>query len=409
MRDCRSIVRRLVACSCALLLTACATPVREPRSVPPTKTEPHVAPATPATPPVAISSSPGNDLIHADVEGAETAATIAPATLWQAIVERHAFVQCDDPAPAVRRWQRIYTQSPKRHAEALANAAPWIGYVADELARRGLPSEYVWLPFVESRYQAFRTRGDRPAGAWQLMPATAKWRGLRIADDYDGRLDFVAATRAALDLLDYLGNAFDHDWALVTMAYNAGEYRIKGALDRARKSGKSTQAEHLAVSPITHEHLVKLRALACVAARPDTMALTLPEVDRTRQLAPVAVPHAMNVAQLAALAGVTTQQWMQWNPAWRRGHVDDGAEILLPRALVETGAGAIAAATPAPIEPTPAASHADRDRDRVHVVRSGESAWQIARRHRVPLAALLAENGLTATSVLRPGQKLRLP
>ena len=158
-----------------LCLAACTAPTRtdpvEASAQPPAANE-----ATPEEPvsPTIVESATADDNAPLNV----TTEVAAPALdLWQSIVARHAFVDCTDPAPAVRRWERIYAQSPKRHAEALAESAPWIGYVADELERRGLPSEYVWLPFVESRYHAFRTRGDRPAGAWQMMPTTARWRG----------------------------------------------------------------------------------------------------------------------------------------------------------------------------------------------------------------------------------------
>lgn len=388
-----------------LALAACTAPKR-PVPPPPASAPAPEAPAAPAAAAApAPSAEPPDDATAAATPPA--AAVSPPPDLWSAITSRHAFVDCEDPPPSVRRWERIYAQSPKRHAEAMAAAAPWIAYVAEELARRDLPAEYVWLPFVESRYHAFRTRGDRPAGAWQMMPATARWRGLRIADDYDGRLDFVAATDAALDLIEHLAAVFDRDWSLVTMAYNAGEYRIKGALERARKSGQSTRPEHLAVSPITHEHLVKLRALACITRHPQRVGLTLPTVDATQELRPAVVPKAMNVSQLATLSGVSESQWLQWNPAWRRGHVDAGATILLPLALIERSVEAIALATPAPIARRAVDTIASGER--VHVVRSGESAWSIARRHRVSLAALLAANGLGKSSVLRPGQKLRLP
>lgn len=389
-------------------LAGCATPIR-PDPLPPATTTPttaHQADTAAATPPATdIDAASENPEATAPTDPAPNTAPVAQ-DLWQAIVARYAFVDCDNPPPAVRRWERIFAQSPKRHAEAMAAAAPWIAYVAEELERRRLPAEFVWLPFVESRYHAFRTRGQRPAGAWQLMPATARWRGLRIADDYDGRLDFVAASDAALDLIEHLATVFEHDWPLVTMAYNAGEFRIKGARERARKAGKSTRPEQLSVSPITHEHLVKLRALSCITKHPDRVALTLPSFDRAQQLVATTLPRAMNVSQLAALSGVTPTQWLIWNPAWRRGHVDAGASILLPRAQVEASAVAIAAATPTPI--AHAATRATGDAS-VHVVRSGESAWQIARRYRIPLAGLLSTNGLSKTSVLRPGQKLRLP
>ena len=397
---------RMLPALMVLWLAACTAPIRPEPTPPPASTS---SPASATTPADAASDviEPALAATTEPAASSTTEATPVAPDLWQAIAARHGFVDCDDPPPAVRRWERIYAQSPKRHAEAMANAAPWIAYVANELERRGLPSEFVWLPFVESRYHPFRTRGDRPAGAWQMMPATARWRGLRVADDYDGRLDFVAATDAALDLIEHLRDVFDHDWALVTMAYNAGEYRIKGALARARKGDPSVRPEQLSVSPITHEHLVKLRALSCIVMRPERVGLTLPTIDASQALVATTVPKAMNVSQLAALSGVTTTQWLQWNPAWRRGHVDAGAAILLPNALLASSTAAIATAVPEPVAPTVVEPPVGAEK--THVVRSGESAWTIARRYRVSLAALLSANGLGKTSVLRPGQKLRLP
>lgn len=385
------------------LLGACTpervreAPAGEPVSADDAQPVPRSAPLPEPTPPHAIEAA-------AVAPPAAVVAT-AEATLWPAIVSRYAFSECANPSPAVRRWQRIYLQSPTRHAESLARAAPWIAYVAEELARRDLPSEFVWLPFVESGYQPIRARGARPAGAWQLMPTTARWRGLRIDHGYDGRIDFVAATRAALDLIEYLARAFDRDWALVTMAYNAGEYRIKGALKRARALGTTVAPEKLAVSPTTHEHLVKLRALACVIAAPSEFALTLPEVDREEQLVALHLAAAMPVTQLAALAGVTPTQWQKWNPAWTQGHVNAAADVLVPRRLATAAAQAFATATPQPVPALAAAS----SHGPTHVVRAGESAWRIARRYALSVAELLAANALDASAVLHPGQILHLP
>jgi LysM repeat protein len=45
----------------------------------------------------------------------------------------------------------------------------------------------------------------------------------------------------------------------------------------------------------------------------------------------------------------------------------------------------------------------------VHVVRPGDTAWEVARRYRVPLTALLRTNGLDASATILPGRKLVLP
>lgn len=402
-----------MACRGALLtaliaLAACAAPMHQKPDHP---ADGAGASAAATTQPEPAASPERDPLVFRDDErndAATPAPDVPPPTLWERIVGRYAFAPCADPPPLVRRWARIYAQSPKRHADALAHAAPWIGYVADELERRNLPSDYVWLPFVESRYQAFRSSGDRPAGAWQLMPTTARGHGIRIGPDYDGRLDFIAATDAALDLLEHLATTFDRNWPLVTMAYNAGEYRIKGAIERARRSGQSTAPEQLGVSPITHEHLAKLRALACIVAAPDAVSMTLPAIDPDAQLVPVTVPAAMPTAQVARLSGATVTTWQTWNPAWRQGRVDAQAQTLVPVHLADAAIAALNAATPEPISitappPNPVPSGS------VHIVRAGDSPWHIARRYRVSLAALLAANGLNARSVLRPGQRLRIP
>lgn len=395
--------RALPACLGLLLalLIGCAPAVR--KAAPEEAKSEATAPAAPLE--SSDSTLPVQPAASAAVEP-PAAADLPAKPLWQAIVDRHGFVQCEQPSAAVRRWQRIYLQSPQRHAETLHSVSPWIGYVAEALENRGLPSEFVWLPFVESRYQPVRSRGDRPAGAWQMMPATARWRGLRIDAQYDGRLDFAAATDAALDLIEHLASVFDRNWALVTMAYNAGEYRIKGALDKARRNGDSLEPEQLAVSPITHEHLVKLRALACSIVDPATHALQLPEVEREQQLVSMQLRQTTDASRIRHLLGVDEAQWRRWNPAWRGAVIPQDAHIMLPRALHALHADALVQLPPTDAAPTALATDEAQSE---HVVVAGESAWTIARRHGVALSALLAANGLTARSVLRPGQRLRLP
>jgi LysM repeat protein len=44
-----------------------------------------------------------------------------------------------------------------------------------------------------------------------------------------------------------------------------------------------------------------------------------------------------------------------------------------------------------------------------HLVRDGENPFVIARRYRISLSSLLAENGLVHNAILHPGQRLRIP
>jgi LysM repeat protein len=73
-----------------------------------------------------------------------------------------------------------------------------------------------------------------------------------------------------------------------------------------------------------------------------------------------------------------------------------------PAVLLSTvarGSAKAPAAGPAPVAATRT----------VHIVRSGENAYTIARAFGVPLDALLQANGLTRRSVIKPGQAIRIP
>ena len=54
------------------------------------------------------------------------------------------------------------------------------------------------------------------------------------------------------------------------------------------------------------------------------------------------------------------------------------------------------------------APQAPRTSARNYVVRSGDSLWSIARTHKVKLDDLMRWNDLDSSSVLRPGQTLKI-
>ena len=70
-------------------------------------------------------------------------------------------------------------------------------------------------------------------------------------------------------------------------------------------------------------------------------------------------------------------------------------------------------ATPAPVLDLTAGNTSDvsiaAQGTRQHTVRSGETAYDIARRYRVSLNALLSRNNLSANDFIHPGQKLTVP
>ncbi len=345
----------------------------------------------------------------------------APAPdLWARL--RGDFVLDDCGNPQAKVWARRLTRNPDRFAAQLQQSLPLMIWVQEAAERAGVPGEFVLLPLVESSYNPAEPgrRGD-PAGMWQIMPQTARTLGLTVNRDYDGRLDPAASTQVVLAMLKEYGSEL-HDWRLVDMAFNAGEYKINGLL--GDRDAESVNVPHLRVGAVTRDHLAKLMALACIVRDPQRFEVELPNARNATHLTLVRLPQAVELASAARAADLSLAQLRALNPGYRGSRMAEDAphHLLLPQenaqrlsaALDSQGAAALASAehgaepknTVAPAKPTLAWAGKRHDTSR-HRVTRGESLWSIARRYKIDPANLRAWNAL-ASDALRPGQSLLL-
>ncbi len=435
-------VRAALPVALALLLAACATPPLRTTQAPP--------------PPVSAAATvPTMDHIKAAPEEDATA-----ASPWVRLRASFAMQGCDYRRE-VQRWAAIYTKRPRQFSASWERAMPFLLLVVDELARRDLPGEFAMLPYVESTYLPVASRGDRAAGMWQIVPDTARTAGLTINADYDGRLDAIASTSAALDLIERYRKEFG-DWRLADMAYNSGEFKVRKLLgDRDAHSLSASELARLAFNPVTHEHLDRLLALACIIDDPARFGVTLPEPDANDVFASVTLKAGMDLRLAARLAGLDVRDVQRWNAGYRRSRMPAAAahRLWLPkdsiarfelaaaavpvelwgdwreqRVASSSGIGTWATQLGVPVAVLAAANALDEDatvtresalllpgrdpdpvedvarnsaQERSVVIRSGDTLSRIAKRNAVPLNQIKRLNP-GATGVLRPGQRLRL-
>ncbi len=393
----------------------------------------------------------------------------ALASPWPRLRARYAMSGCDAD-PAVRKLARSMAASPAHLRAALQQAMPFLLVVTEQIEKFNVPGEFAFLPWVESSYTMIRGSGDDVAGMWQLMPMTARELGLRIDSEYDGRLDVVASSRAALVLLKQYEEEFG-DWRLANMAFNAGENSVKGVLG-GRRDLSDSEVARVHLNQTTSEHLGKLRAMACIVATPERYHVSLPEPRAEDALVLLELPAPVDLHLIARLAHLDDTQLQHWNPAYLRGRMPEQGpyHLLVPvsqrtaiertlgmlpqyawrewremklrepqrldtlgmaydidtQALaainrVEAGAtlaegthlllpgrsdGAVAIAAVEP-SPTPAAMLADPASTSC-TVHSGDTLWDIARRYRVRIDDLLQWNRLSRSSTLKLGQRLVL-
>jgi membrane-bound lytic murein transglycosylase D len=399
------MVKRLqwVPLALSILLAACAT---APSQVP------H-KPVAIAAPPVTIENGVAP---HAKL----AVASPQPADLWDQLRGSFGMTDCDAD-PSVLAWAKRYTHNPEQFESQLREALPRLTYVQEVAAHYDVAGEFVLLPWIESYFQPVTGRKNRPAGMWQIMPATAGSIGLRVDGHYDGRLDVDASANAVMKLLKQYHDEF-HDWRVVDYAYNAGEFNISKLVRARGLPPDKPVIPQWPVRSVTREHLTKLLAMACVVREPARFGVSLPTLPNEQHLVQVKISRSMPITQAADHAGISVDSMKSINSAFRSDMVDADAasyllmpashvqqfrDALLDQASLATADNRLSAsagnggALQIPATTSPKA----KPLAKTHTVKPGESLWQIAHQYSVNIDQLQRWNHLHGQP-LKPGQVL---
>jgi membrane-bound lytic murein transglycosylase D len=364
-----------------------------------------------------------------------------------------------------------FARNPDHIARVFQRAAPYLHYIVEEVERRGLPQELALLPVIESAFQPFAYSSARAMGLWQFIPTTGTRFNLKQDWWYDGRRDVVAATHAALDYLTYLRDHFDGDWLHAIAAYNTGEGNVGRAIRRNRAEKKRTDFWNLRLAAETRGYVPRLLAMAAVVADPEKYGLSIEGIPDKPYFEEVETGGQISIEVAAELAGITTEQMYDLNPAYHRWATDPTGphRLLVPvesaatfresllqltpdqrlrveRYMVREGdtvssiaqqfgtnvqhlrelnqlgnANTVAVGAelrvPSKVSSLPAVvlqaaarvdSRAPDAVRAVHVVRKGDTLSGIANRYKVSVASLARLNNISTSSVLRIGQRIRV-
>ncbi len=330
------------------------------------------------------------------------ALALEPRDAWSRLRSRLAWQDGID-RPRVQAWIDHYRQAPHNIVEITERARPWLAWIIERVEERGLPAEIALIPFVESSFDPGARSHRGAAGLWQFMPRTGDALGLARQRGYDGRLDVVASTRAALDYIE--GQAeqwYDGDIQLSLAAYNAGAGTVNRARRQALAEGKSGDYWSLSLPSETMDYVPKLKAIAAIIANPDEYQVALPEIEDAPAFAKVPVNQPLRLDEAARLAGVPHQTLAELNPGVTGGVVPPGGGrvLLVPTERADELMARLAS-------PAPALASTQTGDDR-YVVRRGDTLAAIAARQGVSVDEIRQANGLTG-SLIRPGQALTLP
>lgn len=158
---------------------------------------------------------------------------VAPVTnkvlehdLGEKIDEMESIIPVMERAKAIDIALPYFNRYPQFTEQLLGRAVLYFPVIEKVLKKYNLPEDLKYIPFFESGFRDMAVSPVGATGLWQFMEGTGKKFGLTINRELDERLDFVKSTDAAARFLKSLHEELG-SWALVLMAYNGGQYRVK--------------------------------------------------------------------------------------------------------------------------------------------------------------------------------------
>jgi membrane-bound lytic murein transglycosylase D len=353
-----------------------------------------------------VVTEPLRGITKVDLIGVSATENQPPDDLWARI--RKGFAMKDLEGALVRRKTREYAASSDYLQRMFERSRIYLYHIVEEVEKRGLPTELVLLPMVESAFNPMARSPKHASGLWQFVPGTGKRFDLKQNSSYDGRRDVVDSTDAALDYLTALHRRYG-DWQLVLASYNWGENAVARAIARNRKAGKPTDYSSLKMPAETRNYVPKLQALKNIIADPQKYGVDLAPIPNERYFTTVLTGRPeLDVALAAKLAEMPVKDFKALNPGFSRPLVRSpkGLRIVLPSekvAIFHENLAKLDRERPASAGGTRAPKV---NAVNVHRVEQGDTLSAIARRYDVRLADLRRWN--PGVEVLQIGQKIYL-
>jgi len=351
-------------------------------------------------------------------------------------------------------------------AQSYQRSGRYRPYIVAELKAAGLPEELSWLPLIESGYKVRALSKARALGLWQFIPSTGYKFGLKRDMYIDERLDPEKATQAAIEYLRELHRMFG-DWTTVLAAYNSGEGRVLRVIRDQNINYLDNFWDLYERLPLeTARYVPRFLATLHIMNNLDKYGLADVPLDEPLDFETVTVSRRMHLKNVSKTLDISEKTLRAMNPELRYGVLPpENYELNVPQGYsvqLLAKLGEIPISTPPQrafvyhrvrpgetlsiiarryrtsvrsiqvannirrknfiragqrlkipqkgvrVYPATTKSRRPRTRPSVHVVRSGESLWIIARRYGTTINAIQAENNLRSTS-LHIGQELKIP
>lgn len=320
---------------------------------------------------------------------------------------------------------------------------PYLYFIVNQLNQRNMPVELALLPLIESAYNPLATSSAKAAGLWQIVPITATEYGLTKNAWYDPRRDLIESTTTALNLLQYLNQRFDGDWLLTLAAYNAGEGRVRRAIQWNKSKGLPTHFWALNLPKETMKYVPKMLALIEIIKNNQQYKVKLPDCDYNNALVKVDIGQRIPLEKVSQLIDeLSLEEIVTYNAGYLKKTLNGPYHLLIPNSYAESlseklinekfiQAEVIDITHSSSVEENSYTSYPStatnvkyqtitnkdlqyyaqehrRNSQIIYKVKAGDNLYVIAKNHRVKVSELLKWNNIKNADYLKPGDKLTI-
>ena len=200
---------------------------------------------------------------------------------------------------------------------SLVRSGRYRAQIVAELREAGLPEELSWLPLIESGFKVKALSRARALGLWQFIPSTGYKFGLKRNRYIDERMDPEKSTHAAIAYLKELHNIFG-DWTTVLAAYNCGEGRVLRVIKTQNVNYLDNFWDLYERLPReTARYVPRFLATLHILNAPEKYGIDLSNIDQPVAYETATINRQIHLRDAAKVLGVTESALREMNPELR--------------------------------------------------------------------------------------------
>ena len=278
----------------------------------------------------------------------------------------------------------------------LERGSVYLPFIRDELKKRNLPPELIFLPVIESGFQITAKSKSGAVGLWQFMLNSISPFDIKVNDYVDERRDFQKSTRGALQKLEdnykTLGS-----WELALAAYNAGLGAVNRTIQRTKTRNYWELCKKNELKRETVHYVPKFLAVAYILSQPRRFGID--NWQRSQEWTAIPLKRQISLDILAKETDVDIELLRRLNAELINGisPADKNYRLKIPSALLQS------------INNVLEQDDTQLVRYFYHVVRHGDTLWSMSRHYGASLDMIEQHNPGVSNRYLKIGETVIIP